>query len=304
MPDGPGLMLAHRASIEDLALLEKQGYQFDVKVDGIRCLAAIDHGQVILTSRSGRDITSLYPEIVTALQERFPRARHEIDGEIAVLDEEGRSSWPLTQKRAAQTKRTLAWSVEHLPAKFLAFDVLTAYGKDLRKASYTTRRRELLALIPDDGTGDPLSVVAASSHGRKLWELVCDRQLEGMVAKHPQSIYRPGRSNDWRKIKRTSTVTCLVGGYDPGEGSRASTFGALHLYLVDPQNQLVPVGKAGSGFSERELAQVTALMHEPPLIVEVEYLDVSPDGQLRQPIFQRVRTDATVADCTVDQLTY
>lgn len=294
----PDLMLSTRGSPDDVKLLQDKGYLFDMKIDGVRCLAVIESGQVALTSRTGIDITKCYPEIVAALKDTCP-SDIVLDGEISIFDERGLPSWPKTHLRAAKQSRFEHWS-EALPAHLMVFDILRLGHQDLRPWAYANRRQVL-----EQEVKDPSGVIVPtvlSADGEKMWELVREYDLEGLIAKRPDAPYRLGRSRDWVKIKRTNTVSCLVGGFDPGEGSRSATFGCLHLYLLDDAQTLVQVGKVGSGFSDRELKRVMQAMHSPPLIVEVEYLDVSPDGQLRQPVFQRMRDDLAVTDCTMNQL--
>ena len=294
------MMLASRGAVEDIDRLQAEGYLFDLKIDGVRCVATVEDGQVTLTSRTGITMTSRYPEIVSALADLYPKGRMVLDGEIAVFDDRGLPSWELTHKREMQQRHVPSWA-ERLPAHYLMFDILELEGRDLRGWAYANRR-QVLQQETSDWIADTLQLTVLSSDGKALWDVVREHHLEGVIAKRPDSPYRDGRSRDWVKIKRTSTVSCLVGGFDPGEGSRSSTFGCLHLYLVGQDQALVPVGKVGSGFSDRELRQVTTALAHPPLIVEVEYLDVSPDGQLRQPVFQRVREDLGVQDCTTGQL--
>jgi bifunctional non-homologous end joining protein LigD len=294
------MMLACRGKVEEVERLQQQGFLFDLKIDGVRCMATVEHGDVRLVSRQGIDMTSRYPEVVAGLKDACPSGRLVLDGEIAVVDDKGLPSWPLTHKRDAQQSRIAQWA-ERMPAKLFVFDMLEVNATDMRGWAYANRR-QVLDQEAAEWTGDALQPTLFTADGQALWSVVCEHQLEGMIAKRANAPYRTGRSQDWVKIKRTSTVSCLVGGTDPGTGARASTFGNLHLYLLDGDHTLVPVGKVGSGFSDKELHKMMQALHHPPVIVEVEYLDCSPDGQLRQPVFQRIRTDLAVTDCTTDQL--
>lgn len=292
------MMLASRGKPADIARLQKAGYLFTLKVDGVRCKATVTDGKVELVSRQGVTITSQFPEVVEALHKALPVGHWVLDGELAVNDERGLPSWPLTHRRNAQTRNTSGWAAK-LPATYYLFDLLVEDGHDISSRT-TLARHEGLAAIP---LSNSLAVVLNSFDGAALWEVVMQHGLEGLVAKRANAPYRNGRGADWVKIKRTSTVTCLVGGFSPGTGSRASTFGHLDLYLVR-DNALTLVGHVGSGFSDAELKQVMHALHRPPMIVEIEYLDVSPDGQLRQPVFLRMRTDVDITACTHDQLAY
>lgn len=289
-------MLAQRGSVDDLNL---PGYVHDLKIDGVRCIAEVNEGQVVLKSRRGSDITARYPEVVQALHGTGEPGRLVLDCEIAVCDDKGLPSWEHTHKRDAQQSQIQRWA-SHMPASLFVFDCLTYRGIDMTERPYSARRDYVEALT---GQWDNPRLQATISHaaGDALWAVVCEHQLEGVVAKRIGAPYRPGRSRDWIKIKRTRTVTCLVGGFDPGEGSRRDSFGALHLYLLDDKDELVPVGRVGSGFSHADLRRVKNLLGRPPLLVEVEYLDVR-SGVLRQPVFKGVREDVEVADATMAQL--
>lgn len=292
------MMLATRGDVEDIARLQEDGWLFDLKIDGVRCVATIDAGKVTLSSRSDSDITSRYPEVVAALQAAFPTQRVVLDGEMAVCGDDGYPSWAHTMKRNAQVRKAAYWA-EHLPARFYAFDILEVEGQSLRGHGYANRRQILEAEL--SGAPPQLQLTPMTADGEALWALVEDRDLEGLVAKRPDSQYRDGRSPNWVKVKRVRTVTCAVGGFDEGTGDRASTFGALHLYLLD-EDELVQVGKVGSGFSEFELRKVVKALDNPPVIVEVEYLDYNGEA-LRQPVFKRLRSDADLSECSISQLT-
>lgn len=292
------MMLASRGIPADIGRWQRAGYLFDLKIDGVRCQATIEGGVVTLVSRRGETITAIYPEVVDALIDAFGHGgRVVLDGEITVMGEDGFPSFLLTQKRNAQSSPAKAkhWSTR-LPAKFCAFDLLEFGGNSLRKLGFAERRQAL-----ELHCSSPLTPTPCTPDGAALWSLVEAHNLEGMIAKRPGSPYRDGRSVDWVKIKNTQTVTCLVGGIEKGEGSRRNTFGALLLYVLDENQELTEVGKVGSGFSDREIQQVMQRLHTPPLIVEVKYLTFE-SGVLREPTFLRVRSDASLADCTLDQL--
>lgn len=293
------VMLAQRGEVKDLPALASAGYLFDLKIDGVRALVTIDGTDITIKSRRGEDITGKYPEVVGALREQGEQ-RVVLDCEIAVCDNRGLPSWERTHKRDAQVNRIARWAA-HMPATLFVFDCLQYRGIDMRSRPFAARRERVETLTAAWDT-PRLQAVLHGVTEAAMWAVVSDFDLEGLVAKRADSPYRPGRSRDWIKIKRTRTATCLVGGFDPGEGSRADTFGALHLYLLDEHQELVPVGRVGSGFTFADLKRVKNLLGRPPLMVDVEYLDVR-SGVLRQPVFRGVRDDIDVADCTMTQLT-
>jgi bifunctional non-homologous end joining protein LigD len=141
------------------------------------------------------------------------------------------------------------------------------------------------------------------------------------MAKRLVSTYRPGvRSRDWIKIKKQITFDLVVWGYTTGLGQRQPFFGALLLGAYD-SGKLKFTGKIGSGFSMKELEEISAefvpsdespFFHhssteevrwlKPEIVVEVEALEVSKRRHLRAPVFLRTRDDKLPEECTIDQL--
>ncbi len=311
-------MLAERGTPADLDRLSAAGYVFDLKIDGIRALLTVgpsgvdqrtDGGRtasaVAMTSRNGLDLTGRYPELVDALeqvaaQRRGGRAVGELvlDAEIAVPGPDGLPSWPLTHRRTAQRSATRQLT-KQLPARLYVFDLLRLDGGDTTGWPLARRRaalEELSTQWPQQVTLTPNSADVGP-----LWDLVVEQGLEGVIAKKSDSRYRPGRSRDWVKIKATQTLSCLVGGVEwaPDVPTEPRS---LQLFLVDPAGELVPVGKASAGVNAALRPALLDGLSHPPLIVEVEYSQVTLAGVLRHPVVRAVRDDIDVLHCSTDQL--
>ncbi len=296
-------MLAERGRPEELERLASSGYVFDLKVDGIRALVSTSRVRgaeavVEMTSRNGLDLTARFPELVDALNASNVDTLV-LDAEIAVPDASGLPSWPLTQRRTAQ-RTASARLVRDLPAYLYVFDVLQADGEDLTPAPFHLRRARLEELASH--WSSRLGPTVCSADPQPLWEVIRARSLEGVVAKRRDSRYRPGRSRDWVKIKATQTVSCLVGGVEWSGAEGSSEPRSLRLYLVDPQGNLVAVGNASAGVSAPMRRQLLSGLRRPPLVVEVEYSDVTEARVLRHPVVRAVRSDVDVLACGTDQL--
>jgi bifunctional non-homologous end joining protein LigD len=275
------------------------GWAFEVKWDGVRAIAAWDGRRLEVRSRTGRPIGSSYPE----LDQLAGLAPCILDGEIVAFDDEGRPSFGrLQQRQSLQT-----------PISFMAFDLLFL-GASLVNEPWTSRREHLAALelptpyvVPEPVPGD----------GDALWMGVEEQSLEGMVAKRLESTYQPGlRSADWRKVTRVDQVRAVLGGYLPGEGSRASTFGSLLLGLLDG-DRLRYIGSVGTGFTGEtlpairsaldELATAHSPFHsgselpsaarfvEPTLVALVEFKEWTRASKLRAPSFKGFTDDDSSA---------
>ena len=231
-----------------------------------------------MTTRLGSDLTLRFPELVDALLPvagRWPGTV--LDAEIAVPDEQGLPSWPLTQQRTAQRSAGARWAAK-LPARLYVFDLLQL-GPDVTTAWPYHRRRSSLEEMAAEWTA-PLGLTLTSDDPWPLWEVVTSHRLEGIIAKRRDSRYRRGRSADWVKIKASRTVSCLVGGVDWGpapdrSAARRRQPRALELYLVDPAGELVPIGRVGAAASGSLRQQLLAGLSNPPLIVEVEYSHIT-----------------------------
>jgi ATP-dependent DNA ligase len=157
--------------------------------------------------------------------------------------------------------------------------------------------------------------------GEDYFQAALEMGIEGIVAKKLDSIYEPGtRSQNWIKIKKSLKLDLVIGGYIPGKGGRAPNFGGLLLGAYS-HGLLQYVGRVGSGFTDKELAEIAgafSLMDrspfvnapatpparwvEPQQVVQVSALEVTKDGHLRAPVFLRTRDDKEPQECTIDQL--
>ncbi|MBA2445678.1 MAG: hypothetical protein H0V49_10145 [Nocardioidaceae bacterium] len=296
-------MLADRGSVQDLERLSGRGFFFDLKVDGIRAMVELggtgsQPRRLTMSSRNELDLTRRFPDLVESIRDLGDEALI-LDSEIAVPGTHGLPSWPLTQRRTAQSSPSAAL-VKELPAHLYVFDVLAISTQATASLPFT-RRRELLEELAT-GWRRAVSVTACSRDAAAVWELVSEHHLEGVIAKAPLSRYRPGRSRDWVKIKATQSLTCLVGGVEWAGAEGMSDPRSLHLYLLDEAGELVQVGKASAGVSAPMRTQLLAGLQNPPLVVEVEFAEVTNSGVLRQPVIRRVRYDADVLACRTDQL--
>lgn len=282
--------------------LQRDGeWTFEFKFDGIRALVIVDFGTVKIVNRNNRDITYRYPEIVEQLTGM--EWNGVIDGEIVCMDENGRPDFSRVHRRDAQaTARAAAVLATTLPAKLVAFDLLVDEGVDLRVLKYAHRRGHLTDRT-ELLTGHGIVLPPVSKDGATMWAAVKDMGLEGLIAKRDDSRYLGRRSGAWVKIKATRRITAAVCGYDPGEGFLTGTFGCLHLALVDTGGTLVHIGSVGTGFTEADRRAVwRRLLAGETILVEVEFLEFSPDRKLRHPSFKGVRTDLTILDCNTGQM--
>lgn len=284
------------------------GWLFELKYDGYRLLAARENDEAHLLYRRGSDATAIFPEMARALS-CLPFGDLVIDGEVVVLEDDGRPSFQKLQRRSLLSRPLdVARAAVALPASLYAFDLLGFEGFDLRNLPLVKRKEFLRRIIP--GAGPLRFSDHVQGRGLELLEEVRKRGLEGIVAKNAQGAYRGGRSASWLKIRLDSTDDFVIVGWSPARGAR-SGFGALHLAKSDGV-ELVYAGRVGSGFSESDLTQLHELLEpwkrpsppckgapkgaghtwvEPRMQCEVRYKEWTRERNLRQPVFLRLRED-------------
>jgi bifunctional non-homologous end joining protein LigD len=270
---------------------------FEVKWDGYRAIAEVEKGKVRLYSRNNLAFEKRYAPIVQALEHLDHEAV--LDGEVVALDAAGRPRFQLLQEYQKAQKGTLVYQV---------FDLLHLDGHDLQKLPLV-QRKALLAQILNDLPNVRLSehIVA---HGVAFFDAASRKGLEGVVAKEGRSRYQQGvRSRSWLKLKTHLRQEAVIGGFTEGKGARKE-LGSLVLGVYE-NGDLVYVGHAGTGFSDQTLAdllsrlqplvqatcpfkkrpQVNARVHwvEPRLVCEVSFGEWTNDGNMRHPVFLRLR---------------
>jgi bifunctional non-homologous end joining protein LigD len=208
---------------------------FEPKLDGVRCLAFVRDGQVKLFSRRGLDASRTYPSITQDLKLQ-PEQQMVIDGEIIALDDA--VGLLVIQPRINLTRDPdIRRAEEKIPVYFYVFDLLYLQGHDLRSVPLEERKKLLKrVLAPTDRVRlvEPFEV-----DGKTAFESAVNFGLEGVVAKRRDSHYESGRrSNNWLKVKETLSDDFVVGGYLPGQGNRAKTFGSLLLGYYEAPGRL------------------------------------------------------------------
>ncbi len=316
MPTAIHPMLA--TSVDDP--FDSPEWLFEIKWDGYRAIAFIAQGKVRLVSRNQNDLTAQFSELQNIPS--FIKAETAIlDGEIAALDEQGRSSFSLIQQRTGiRQGGRRGPSRGDIPVLYYVFDLLYLDGYDLRRVSLEERKGLLERITNLTG---PVRYSDHFSQGKALFDVARQKGLEGILAKRRNSVYEERRTREWLKIKITQTLDCVIGGYTDPEGTR-SYFGSVVLGLYDKKGELVHVGQAGTGFDQAMLKEVwqalkklatkrspfpegvealrTVHWVKPELVAEIkfsEWTHESAEGgmKLRAPVFLRLREDKDPKEC-------
>ena len=287
----------------------EEDWAAEIKWDGARALAFVQNGKVVIRSRSGRDVTTAYPEVTDGLISMAGIQSLVLDGEIAAF-EGSRPRFGLLQRRL-HAGRPSAALVAAVPVTFVAFDLLHLSGRSLLRDPYQQRRALLEALgletrsvaVPPSFTGEIRPVADAS---RSLG-------MEGVMLKRLGSPYSPGRrSRDWLKIKNVLATDVTIGGWLQGQG-QAPAAGSVLIGRAGREG-LEYAGQVGSGLTERESRDLAAVFQRieqsespfttpvppeiarrarwtrPALTAEVGYIEITPAGRFRHPVWRGLRT--------------
>jgi bifunctional non-homologous end joining protein LigD len=318
MPDSKQLspMLARSGKLPP----REEQFGFEVKWDGIRTVASIDHGHIDLRGRNLSDFTARYPEVRELARELGAR-RVVLDGEIVAFDDEGRPSFERLQSRMhLASDSAVRRRMRDIPATYVIFDLLYLDGHMTTSLSYEERRGLLERLelegpawrTPSYHRGDGRALLAATK----------ELGIEGIVAKKLDCSYQPGaRASHWIKVKNVRTQDVVIGGWTPGEGGRMASLGSLAVGVTEGDD-LVYAGKVGTGFTEQTLALVKreleplardttpfkgrqppkgTMFVEPRLVAHVEFREWTANGTLRAPSFKGLRPDVSPQECVREE---
>ena len=282
----------------------------EIKLDGFRMAARIDHGRAQLLTRTGLDWTDKYPSVIAALANLNVKTAY-IDGELCGVNESGLPSFAHTQA-ATDGERGVR-------LVYYAFDLLHLEGWDVSDLQLIERKallEPLLANKPDlqfnaHETGDGELIL---KHAGKLG-------FEGVVSKTIDVPYAPGNRGLWRKAKRLNRQEFVILGWSDPEGTRPH-LGALLLGYYTDDGKLIYAGRVGTGMPDKVLGDlrrrleplsrakspldvppprrtrfgsplVLSRVHwvEPKLVAEITYLTWTADGLLRHTVYVGLRED-------------
>lgn len=281
-------------------------YIYELKLDGIRCVAYLDSDKTILRNKRNKDITSVYPELNNIHKQAKEKCI--IDGELVVISKNGTPDFFALQKRSLLTdKFRIEIESEKTKVHFVAYDILFLKDKELINKPLLERKELLKKTIKEN---EFLSISRyIEEKGIELFNQTKKLNLEGIVAKKKDSVYELGkRSKNWIKIKNLLDEDFIVCGIKLDDTGKIKD---LILGDFDKQGNLQYRGKVNATISKEEknllldfasknkikkplfeqLKDKDIIWINPNLICTVQYMMLTKDGGMRQPVLKGLRFD-------------
>ena len=280
-----------------------EDWVFEIKFDGYRMMLRVEQGKARLFTRNGHDWTARLRPLQQAV-EKLKLPPGWFDGEIVVPNEDGIPDFGALQLSFDAGKAD--------EVMLYLFDLPYFNGHDLRELPVERRRamlKDLLSNAPSDRVRFSQAFDGAFDG---IVASACKLGLEGIIAKRRGSHYQSVRSTDWIKLKCGLRQEFVIGGYTDSQGTRTG-FGSLLLGVHDGAGALHYAGNVGSGFSQRQLADVKkALVAQartkspfvdraeiegkphwvaPTLVAEVSFGAWTRAAHIRHAVFRGLRTD-------------
>ena len=308
-------MLATPAETEDeiFATLPNAFYVED-KYDGIRGQLHLDTSRAAHHSRTLDEVSHQFPEIVEAARKLTVSLI--ADGEIVAFKDNQALPFGLLQKRLGR-KKPPAGLVAGIPAAFMIFDLLSFEGRNLMDEPLRHRKAMIEAIPwPEPLRIAPFLLLEERTGLDPLFQQAALRRNEGLMLKDADSLYLPGkRGMSWLKWKKAlATLDVVVTGVEFGHGRRREVL-SDYTFAVQHDGQLLNIGKAYSGLTDVEIAEMTEFFKqhtvqdygrfrlvEPVVVIEVAFNGIQKSDRhasgyaLRFPRIVRIRQDKRVTE--------
>jgi bifunctional non-homologous end joining protein LigD len=277
----------------------------EIKFDGYRLQARLDHGKVKLLTRKGLDWTGKFPTVAASIA-KLRAETALIDGELVSEDKDGIPRFSLLQQDLKEAR--------HDRMVLYAFDLMHLDGADLRRRPLSERKAALAKLVGRKNHGPLRLSESLTEPGPVLLRHACKLGLEGIISKLADAPYRSGRGHDWLKAKCSDRQEFVVAGFAPSSAD-THAIGALVLGVYD-HGRLRYAGRTGTGFThdsaralfrllkaqarktapiepvpEEERGRRAPVWVEPKVVVEVDFHGWTQGDRVRQASYQGLRED-------------
>ncbi|XNQ64804.1 DNA ligase D [Alkalihalobacillus sp. 1P02AB] len=280
---------------------------YEIKYDGFRCLLEWEEKTPRLLSRNGKDLSSMFPEIIKDSERIYEQIKTYLplilDGELVYLLNPYHSDFKIVQRRGKlRTKSQISKYSGRLPTQFLVFDFLQKKGICLEGKPLTVRKRELLAFFTSIGQQEAFQLIQTFNDLDEVTGVMKAHFSEGIVAKKKKSVYTQMRSREWFKYKNYRFVHVVLTSYEKQNGYFKGS--------VYKGETLVEVVTFSHGMSEEEKRTLATLFQKNGELIQKEVWQLPPsicvkigcvgfDGKhLREPLFDSFLLEEEPENCT------
>jgi ATP-dependent DNA ligase len=231
-------------------------WSYEPKWDGFRALAFRDGNDIVLQSRSGKELGRYFPELLEALRDELA-PRCVLDGEVVVpreIDGRVRLDWESLSQRIHPAESRITMLAEQTPAHFIGFDALATADRSLLDQPFRARREALLELVSEKAWCHVTRTTEDPELGAQWLTTFEGAGLDGVIAKRLDGRYLPGK-REMVKVKHKRDADCVAIGYrvhKSGEG-----VGSILLGLYREDGELQMIGGAAS-FSVKDRLKLLA----------------------------------------------
>lgn len=292
-------------------IIQSPHFIHQIKWDGIRGITYIYESKIKVRTKNNNDVTAKYPELENLIKQ-FKGQSAALDGEMVVLDEEGKPSFEKILKRhMLKTDYKINYYVKKNPILYIIFDLLFLNGQDLRSFPYKDRKE----LLQKNYVNSPLSAISDDfEDAASLFKLMKEKKMEGIVSKDLESPYIAGKKHKlWYKTKIKKKMMVVVGGL------KLKNDAPISLLIGIYHNQdLVYIGSVSSGLSQKDISLLKSsvphlrnpsspfvnhnlenniIWFKPVLTCIVRFSEKNSNGHLRHPeILGFTRSDPKTAN--------
>lgn len=299
-------------SAEEIAGYYKKQLVCEFKYDGIRVQLHKFNDQIKMFSRKLEDITGSFPEVARAAASL--RCDFILDGEVLAYKNGRPLNFQELQKRLRRKAVTDQMKIE-TPVVYVPYDIMYLDGQPVIDRPLAERKKLMSKIKFIEPMVDLGYRIASSAEEiARAFDESREAGHEGLVVKEPESQYHPGkRGKHWAKLKRElDTIDAVIVIAEYGHGKRAGTL-SDYTFAVRDGESLKTIGKAYSGLTDKEIAELTAklrsiatkdegyrLLVKPEIVLEVAFDSIQKSDRhdsgfaLRFPRIKYIRADKTV----------
>jgi DNA ligase-1 len=319
-------MNAHKVDDPDLiipaGMTSKKSWILETKYDGIRLQIHIQKRpwKVTLYSRRLNDDTGSMPDVVEAIKKAWRGGDAIIEGEAVAFDTSLKRRLPFQAVlQRLGRKHSVAKMVDEIPLVVFLFDMLYDQGESLMNVAQIDRRARLETRFSPTAKVQLTDSRVTNKRPAmdSFFQAAVKAGQEGIMVKDPDAVYVPGRRTDkWMKLKPAfETLDVIIVGGIWGSGRRKGLLSSLVVAVRGTKDELLTVGKVGTGFSEATLRDLTDRLKpriittsghnveiEPEVVIEVDFQDIQKTDRyragyvLRIPRFKRERPDKGIKE--------